>query len=113
MSSKETLYANLADRIVRLNEEMIKFTRQAEATQQVVAKASEVTTLYYNMFVVNSIVDSVGLSIVLLLNNFNSKNRMYRIQFDYCLLKMFKHCEFSNVCCLIHLSCFFCSVEAY
>ncbi|KNB43810.1 hypothetical protein JH06_2592 [Blastocystis sp. subtype 4] len=50
MSSKEALYANLADRIVRLNEEMIKFTRQAEATQQVVAKASEVTALYCNMF---------------------------------------------------------------
>ena len=87
MSSKEALYANLADRIVRLNEEMIKFTRQAEATQQVVEKASEVTALYCNMFVVNSKLESLGLSIALLLNSFNNRNRMYQIKFDYCLLK--------------------------
>lgn len=76
MSSKEALYANLADRIVRLNEEMIRFTRQAEATQQVVAKASEVTTLYYNMFRIGLAHEILGLKPLLLLNNSNRTKRM-------------------------------------
>ena len=49
MSSREDLYASLSEKIVRLNEELVRFTQQAEITQEVVANASEVTTLYAKM----------------------------------------------------------------
>ena len=46
MSSKEELYSSLTEKIIRLNEELIRFSKQAEETQTVIAKASQVTTLY-------------------------------------------------------------------
>ena len=49
MASKEELYAGLAEKIERLNKELIRFTQRAEATQQVVLKACNVTTLYSSM----------------------------------------------------------------
>ena len=49
MASKEEVYAGLAEKIERLNQELIRFTHQAEATQQVVLKACNVTTLYSSM----------------------------------------------------------------
>lgn len=53
MSSKEELYSNLAERMTRLNRELVRFTRQAESTQQVISKASEVTTLYSTLYCVS------------------------------------------------------------
>ena len=50
MSTKEELYAALAEKIARLNEELIIFTKQAEATQKVIANASEVTTIYSDLY---------------------------------------------------------------
>ena len=50
MSSKEELYATLAEKIARLNEELIIFTKQAEATQKVIANASDVTTIYSDLY---------------------------------------------------------------
>lgn len=49
MSSKEELYTTLSEKIIRLNEELIRFTKQAESTQNVISQASEITTLYANM----------------------------------------------------------------
>ena len=51
-SSREELYDNLARKIAVLNEELVRFTRQAEATQSLVVKASSVTTMYSKMYVV-------------------------------------------------------------
>ena len=48
-STKEELYANLSKKIVLLHEELTRFTKQAEATQQTVLKASSVTTMYSKM----------------------------------------------------------------
>lgn len=52
MSSKEELYSTLTEKIIRLNEELIRFSKQAEETQTVIAKASQVTTLYSKLYTI-------------------------------------------------------------
>ncbi|KAM7458177.1 hypothetical protein BLSTO_01068 [Blastocystis sp. subtype 1] len=50
MSQRDGLYTILSEKIVRLNEELIRFTREAESVQSVIEKASTVSTLYADMF---------------------------------------------------------------
>ena len=49
MSSKEELYSILSEKIVRLHDEMIRFTQQAQQTQQTVAIAWDVACTYADM----------------------------------------------------------------
>lgn len=49
MSSKEELYSILSEKIVRLHDEMIRFTQQAQQTQQTVATAWDVACTYADM----------------------------------------------------------------
>lgn len=50
MSQRDGLYTILSEKIVRLNEELIRFTREAESVQSVIEKVSTVSTLYADMY---------------------------------------------------------------
>ena len=50
MSQRDGLYTILSEKIVRLNEELIRLTREAESVQSVIEKASTVSTLYADMY---------------------------------------------------------------
>ena len=49
MSSKEELYSVLSEKIVKLHDEMLRFTTQAQKTQRTIATAWDVTCLYADM----------------------------------------------------------------
>ena len=50
MSSKEELYTVLSEKIVKLHDEMLRFTNQAQKTQKTIATAWDVTCLYADMY---------------------------------------------------------------
>lgn len=50
MSQRDGLYTILSEKISRLNEELTRFTREAESVQNIVEKASTVSSLYADMY---------------------------------------------------------------
>ena len=49
MAQRDGLYTILSEKIARLNGELIRFTQEAESVQNVLEKASAVSTLYADM----------------------------------------------------------------